>query len=302
MRQETLGLYAQNRVAWSSSVRTVVGVRADTVRASVASDRDDNSGRARDHLLSPKLALILGPWSKTEFYASAGQGFHSNDARGATITTDPASGARAERVPFLVRQRGGEVGVRSTALEGWTTTLAVFGLDSASELVFAGDAGTTEASRASRRVGVEWTNRYSPRPWLLFDVDVAQTRARFRDDDPAWRYVPGAPARIASASATIDPIPRWYGTLQLRHFGARPLIEDGSVRSNATTLLSGKVGYQFGKWLRVQLDAFNLQNRRSNQIDYYYESRLRGEVTAVADRHFHPVEPRSIRLALIGSY
>jgi hypothetical protein len=54
--------------------------------------------------------------------------------------------------------------------------------------------------------------------------------------------------------------------------------------------------------MRVQLDVFNLLNRRVSQIDYFYESRLRGDAAPVADVHFHPAEPRSFRTSLVVSF
>ena len=96
-------------------------------------------------------------------------------------------------MPLLVRSKGAEVGVRTKLIPGLDSSVALFVLDFASELLFVGDAGTTEASRPSRRVGVEWTNHYQPLPWLGFDLDVADTRARFTDFDPAGNHIPGAP-------------------------------------------------------------------------------------------------------------
>ena len=51
--------------------------------------------------------------------------------------------------------------------------------------------------------------------------------------------------------------------------------------------------------VRIQLDAFNLLDSKDHQIDSYYVSRLPGEAPeGIADRHFHPVEPRTLRLTL----
>jgi hypothetical protein len=45
--------------------------------------------------------------------------------------------------------------------------------------------------------------------------------------------------------------------------------------------------------------VFNLFDRDASDIDYYYASRLPGEpVDGVEDRHFHPVEPRNVRLVM----
>ena len=51
----------------------------------------------------------------------------------------------------------------------------------------------------------------------------------------------------------------------------------------------------------ARLDGFNLLNQNASQIDYYYASRLRGEigvVDGVNDIHFHPLEPASVRLTV----
>jgi hypothetical protein len=53
----------------------------------------------------------------------------------------------------------------------------------------------------------------------------------------------------------------------------------------------------------VALDVFNLFDRNASDIDYYYSSRLKGEpVGGVDDVHFHPVEPRSVRLTLTAAF
>ncbi len=136
---------------------------------------------------------MFGPFAKTEFYLNAGLGFHSNDVRGATITVDPTDRVTPlQRVPLLVRSRGAEVGVRTQFVKGLDSTVALFLLEFDSELLFVGDAGTTEASRPSRRIGVEWTNRYRPTSWASLDLDLAYTQARFTDYDPVGSFIPGS--------------------------------------------------------------------------------------------------------------
>jgi hypothetical protein len=65
--------------------------------------------------------------------------------------------------------------------------------------------------------------------------------------------------------------------------------------------VNGRVGYRWDNGWRVQLDGLNLLNARSNQIDYYYTSRLSGEPAAgIDDHHVHPVEPLAVRLTVAG--
>jgi hypothetical protein len=84
----------------------------------------------------------------------------------------------------------------------------------------------------------------------------------------------------------------------VRHFGAYPLLEDNSVRATAATLVNADAGFLF-TGLRLRVTALNLLNSRANDIQYYYPSRLRGEAgEGTSDVHFHPVEPRQVRVSL----
>ena len=118
--------YFSNTIAWTSWFRTIAGLRADYVDMDVASDNPVNSGKAHDFLWSPKLSLVFGPWSRTEYFANIGRGFHSNDARGTTITIDPKTGAPADRVDPLVQTFGYEGGVRSELAKGLTASAALW--------------------------------------------------------------------------------------------------------------------------------------------------------------------------------
>ncbi|TXM58421.1 MULTISPECIES: TonB-dependent receptor [Methylobacterium] len=296
--------FYDNRVRWTDWLRTSVGFRADGYYADVVSDTAANSGKARDGVVNPKLGLVLGPWADTELYLNYGGGFHSNDVRGVTATIDPTSSLfNTTRSPFLVPSTGYEVGIRNRSIAGLETAVALFRLDFASENLFQGDTGTTEPSRPSRRFGVEWTNRYAVTPWLKLEGDLTVTNARFSDVDPAGNRIPEAPTTIASAGFTFGEGLGWFGSMRLRYFGPRPLIEDNSVRSKPTALLNGRVGYNFDNGFSLSLDVLNLTNAKSDQITYYYVSRLPGEgADGVADRHFHPVEPTAVRLTLAGRF
>jgi len=297
--QRSLGLWAQNEVRWTSWFRSIQGLRADAYDFSVDSSLSANSGQASDRMLTPKLSLVFGPWRKTELYLNYGHGFHSNDARGTTIKLDPNDGVTpVNTVKPLVRTRGKEIGLRSEILPGWQSTAAIWQLDTASELLFVGDAGSTEASRPSHRYGIEWTNLYVPTDRLAIDADFAWSHARFRDRDPASDFIPGAVTATANLGLTVDHLGPWFGAIRLRYFGPRPLIEDNSVRSSASALTNLRLGYKLGKQTRLALDVYNLFDRRGNDIEYWYDSQLPGEAGPAFDRHVHPTEARTFRLNL----
>ena len=304
VQEGSVALWADTTARWTDWLRTTVGIREDYFAGHVLSDTPQNSGDAQAAMTSPKAGIVLGPWYQTEFYGNAGFGLHSNDIRGATITVDPNDKVTPlERVPLLVRSKGAELGIRTKAIDGLTSSLAVFVLDFDSELLFVGDAGTTEPSRPSRRVGVEWTNQYKLLPWMRLDFDLAYTHARFTDFDPVGNFIPGAPGWVASGGITFGRGTGWFGSLRARYFGPRPLIEDDSVRSQSSFIVNARAGYRFENGMRLQLDILNLFNAQTNQIEYYYLSRLPGEpIDGVADRHVHPAEPLAVRLTLAATF
>jgi len=300
--ETSAAVFLEKGSRWTPWLRSVAGARLDYYRFDVDSNLAANSGSTSASRASPALSLVAGPWNKTEIYFNAGAGFHSNDARGTTIRIDPASGQQVDPVTPLARANGVELGLRSEYVKGLQSALSLYRLDFDSELVFVGDAGTTEAGRPSRRTGVEFSNYYKPNRYLTIDADLAFARARFRDADLAGARIPGAVEGVASLALAVDHAGPWFGALQLRYFGPRPLVEDNSVRSRPTSTLNGRIGYRLGQHLKLELEGFNLANRRDSAVDYYYASRLNGETAAIDDVHFHPIEARSFRITLSSAF
>jgi len=309
-----VGLYFENKIQWAEKFRSVVGLRGDLQYFGVTSlVTSANSGTASKFLPSPKLSLVFGPWSKTEFYAQGGFSFHSNDGRGTTQTVEPVSGENpypntpATPIPALIPTKGAEVGVRTLAIPHLQSTLSLWYLHSASELQQSGDTGGTVASRQpSDRYGIEWANYYTPLEHLAFDFDLADSRALFTTIDgddaapgsPGGRYVPEAVGLVISTGITLPDLKGFSGTLRLRYFGPRYLTSDGIYRSDPTALLNGAVSYQISKSWRVSAQFFNLLNRQDHDIDYAYESRITPAAAPAFTEVFHPVEPFQVRIVL----
>lgn len=309
--QSSVGFFVQNRLQWADKFRTVAGVRGDVYRFDDHSNQALNSGNRADAVGSPKLSLIFGPWAQTEVYVQGGMGFHSNDGRGVNTRVDPVTGLSVDkdgnaihRADPLVRTYGAEIGVRTLALDRLQSTVSLWWLDVDSELVFAGDAGSTEASRPSRRYGVEWANYYALTKHLTLDVDVSFSHAAFRDTAPEGEHIPGSIESVVAAGVSYRAETGLFGSLRLRYFGPRPLIENNSIRSGETLLLNAQVGYRFNKTWTFTAEILNLLDRRDHDIDYAYESRvLPGDATPVGPTlHFHPVEPIQARFALTARF
>lgn len=289
------GAFAEGEATLAPGLRLVLGLRGDAIGYRVRSDLAANSGKGSDGIVTPKAALAWQAAPGVELYANYGEGYHSNDVRGATIAIDPASGDPADRVPVFARSRGYELGGR---IERGTFSASLVGyrLDLASELVFVGDAGTTEPNDATRRHGAELALFWRPTGWLTIDGAAAVTRARFRKVAPGQNRIPGATPNVIGGGISAQASPELTVTARLRHFGSAPLIEDGSQKSQATTLVNLGGYWERGR-LRLGAEVLNAFDARDPDISYFYASRLPGEpVDGIEDRHIHPVEPRQLRI------
>jgi outer membrane receptor protein involved in Fe transport len=288
-------LHGEMELHLSDRLRLVVGGRLDWLLWDVKAHMPVNSGDGDDALFSPKATVAWRPARVLEFYASYGRGFHSNDVRGATIAVDPRSGDPAEAVPALARSEGAELGLRIEADDRLSVTLAGFRLDLDSELVFVGDAGTTEPNDATRRWGLEAAAFWRVTDWLVLDLAGAVTRARFRG--LAENRIPNAVGFVLGGGAVATLPGGLDVSLRVRHLGKAPLVEDATVRAGATTLVNVGIGYDFGR-VKLALELLNLLDAKDADIAYFYESRLPGEAAGVEDVHLHPVEPFTVRASV----
>ena len=298
VRESSAGVYADIGFRIGERFRSSLGARADHLRWDVDAREAANSGSGDDTILSPKLsaAYTLGP--AAEIYANWGRGYHSNDVRGVTIAVDPVSGEPAERVEALVASEGGEIGVRIEAGNGFNATLTGFWLELDSELVFVGDGGATEPNDGSRRQGVELAGFWQVADWLAANFAYTFVDAEFENVPPDSREIPGAVDTTLSLGLNAAWQNRLFANIRARYLGEAPLIEDGSVPSADSLLLNASLGYRWGQ-AELRLDAFNLLDSNDDDIAYYYASRLDGEpADGVEDIHFHPLEPRALRLSL----
>lgn len=309
-----LGFYGESKIEWAKKFRSEAALRGDVEYFEVTSlVTPANSGTALKVLPSPKLSLTFGPWFNTEFYTQAGFSFHSNDGRGATQTVEPVSADNpyrntpVARIPALIPTKGGEFGVRTSAIPYLQSTFSVWHLYSSSELQQNGDTGGTVASKQpSNRYGIEWANHYTPLEHVALDFDLANSNALFTaideddaaPDSPGGKRVPEAVGLVISSGATLHDYKGFSSSLRLRYFGARNLTSDGVYRSQAAALLNAEVRYQISRKWRVSTALLNLLNRRDHDIDYAYTSRITPTDTPAFTDVFHPVEPLRVRFSL----
>ena len=320
-----LGFWAETKVQWAQTFRSVLALRGDLEYFDVTSlNIPANSGTSTSLLSSPKLSLIFGPWAQTELYAQGGFSFHSNDGRGTTATVQPISAENpypntpAQSIPGLIQTKGAEIGVRTLAVPNLQSTLSLWYLHSDSELQQSGDTGGTVPSKqASNRWGLEWANYFTPLEHVAFDLDVADSIARFVSTDsadaapissgsttlgPGGTHVPEAVGLVIASGATLHDWNGFSTSLRLRYFGPRDLTSDGIFTSNPTVLLNGAASYRITDTWRVSLELLNILDRRDHDIDYAYESRITPGAASAFENVFHPVEPIQVRGGLTARF
>ncbi|BFM05659.1 TonB-dependent receptor [Halioxenophilus aromaticivorans] len=304
VQQTSLGWYWQNRLQWSEKLSTTLGVRYDRywfdVNALAAADPSTlavNSGDSSDDIVTGSFNVAYQFNSHLNGFFSVGQGFHSNDARGTSIQRDPVTGETVDPVDPLVPTLGYELGLRNVVSNNIELSAALWYLEVDSELLFVGDAGTTEDTGVgSERTGLELTLYARLGEKHLVDVEYSYTDAQFVQPLDGSRDIPGALQDVFSLGLNTQWTEQFYTHLRVRHFGDYAL--DGGAQAEPSTLVNLRAGMQFNERWQAKLDILNLLDADDADITYYYASQLQTEAQSVDDIHYHVFEPRAFRLSV----
>jgi outer membrane receptor for monomeric catechols len=266
-------------------LRLVTGARGDIfhydVRNNLSGSAERLDGNRTRAVPSVKANLVAGPWRETELFANFGTGFHSNDAR--AVVLDP-------QLPALAQARGYEFGVRTKVLPRVELSATYWVLDLESELVFAGDDGTTEARGPSHRQGWEMATKIRLLNWLTWSGNVTLTDSAF-DNGQA---IPLAPPMTARAELTARL--RWglSASAAMRYVADRYADESRRQIARGYTLFDLSARYRYEN-LEAFLSVENLANAEWREAQFFFESRLPGEPAGgVPDIHYTPGNPRTV--------
>ncbi len=291
VKEASVGAYGELELHATERLRTVLGLRADYYDWKVAALQAEDDTAGDERLASPKLSVAYQLGDGIEAYASWGRGFHSNDVRVRHGSGEEGMAPREDATDVLATSEGAEVGLRVEPGPSFNATLVGFWLELDSELVYVGDAGGTEPTGASVRKGVELATFWHVRDWLTLNVAYTVSDAELENGDA----IPGTVERTFNAGMNVLFRHGFHASLNARHLGDAPLIEDGSVRSDASWLVHGSIAWHY-RSVEFALDVFNVLDSRDDDIAYHYASRLAGEpAEGVLDTHFHPLEPRTVR-------
>ncbi|MDC3332948.1 TonB-dependent receptor [bacterium] len=303
------GFYVKNQMQWTSKFKTTIGLRYDYFDFDVNSlidtnvynyNVDSNSGSDNDDIISLKGNASYAFTPDLEGYFSIGEGFHSNDARGTTTVIDPVEGTTAAPVDPLVESLGYEIGFRQLINDQLNISASLWYLELDSELLFVGDAGNTEASRSSKRNGIELTAYWRMNDVWTADLEYAYSNAEFDEKDISdptlGDDIPGAVEDVIQLGISANFKSGYYGSFRIRYFGEEPLEESGSIKGESATvanLMLAKDWNNFG----IKAEVLNVFDSDDRDVEYLYESQLAGEASPTEDIHYKIFEPRTFRLS-----
>jgi outer membrane receptor protein involved in Fe transport len=290
--QTSYSPYVKFDAAPLSWLRIVTGARGDLFDFNVGNNLsgvpDQPDGSSTRVIPSAKFNAILGPWWQTELFGNFGTGFHSNDAR--AVVQDAT-------LPALAQATGWEFGVRTKIIPRVEASFTYWWLNLSSELVFSGDEGTTEASGASKRQGLEFALKIRALDWLTLSGNVTYTPvAEFFSGGGA---IPLAPRVTAFADITARLPFGLAANATMRYISDRWADEERTQTARGYTLVDLGLRYRYNMTDRTALDAFvtleNVANVKWREAQFYNTSRLPGEPTeGVQDIHFTPGNPRTV--------
>ncbi len=294
LREQNLYAYLEETLTLTPRLTVNAALRADwfgfAFRGTVADSAGAGAplrGRARAARLSPKLNFYYQLSPAVQLFARSGLGFHSNDARAVVRGTDPRQA--------LPRATGAEVGSTFKPRPSFVVNAALWVLHSQDELVYSGDAGTTESAGPSRRFGVDVSGRYQLSTRWFLDLDANVSHGRLVGVAAGENYIPLAPSFTSIGGITYRQPNGLSGSLRYRYLDARPAIEDNSIRARGYFLLDAVLSYTRARY-QVGATVQNLLNAEWDEAQFATDSRLRGETTSVNEINFTPGTPFYLKL------
>ncbi|MSP37522.1 MAG: TonB-dependent receptor [Deltaproteobacteria bacterium] len=295
IQQHNLAWYAQQELRPTEWLRAQLGVRLDKFFYDVRADgsaANSINGTKEAVIANPKVNLIVSPFvdnavaKRSELYVNFGGGYHSNDAR--DVVTSSSSKA------VLPRALGGELGYKTKLFDRFDVGIDYWRLHLDSELVWAGDAGSTEAKGKTQRQGIEGELRFQLVDWLSADLDTSYTWAKFVKTGDA---VPLAPRFLAAGGLTARHLTGLEGRLQMRSIGARWGDKERTATIHGYTIFDLLAKY---KWERCEFlfSIVNLANKKWRSAQFFHSSQLKSESTPVNDIHFSPGEPLTVKAGI----
>ena len=329
--ERNLFLWAQEELIINPKLRFQLGLRGDYFTFNVEDHLDTlsdetvtlphASGYAQEAMLNPKFNMVYSPLQSIDVFLNFGTGFHSNDARDVVIEqtisdleqtykrqdlSEEQIDERLTQMNFnrdhagiqtLPRAIGAEIGTRHRFFDRFNIGFAGWWLELDEELVFVGDAGETEISGKSQRIGIDIEGRIKILSWLWIDTDVNLSQGKYVDEPDDANQIPLAPRITSTGGLTAIHPSGWDVSLRYRHIGDRPANEDDSVTAEGYTVVNLGLSYSYGPF-QYFVVVENLFDVDWNEAQFDTESRLAHEPEPVSEIHFTPGNPLNLQAGI----
>ncbi len=282
IKELNTGIWLNETIQWTERFSMNAGVRWDRFNVSYRDRLDNNRiGKANAGIISPKLNFYYQLNDKTQFYFTAGKGFHSNDTRVVVQT-----GGKE----ILPAAYGADLGIVLKPTPDLLLQGAIWYLKLDQEFVYVGDEGIVEPSGKSRRLGIDVSARYQPVKWLFFDMDANYSNGRAIEEKRGEDYLPLAPVFTSIGGITYKSNMGLNAGLRYRYMGDRPANEDKSVMAKGYFVTDAVVSYERKK-IEIGVSVQNLFDVRWKETQFDTESKLQNEPAPVSEIHFTPGTP-----------
>ncbi len=267
----------------------MAGLRYDLTRYSYTDALEGGQKADQEaNVLQPKFQINYRPDQPVQAFLKLGTGYHANDARLVTGTTDRT---------FMPKAYGADLGIIVQPVDALVLSATAWTLRSQQEFVYVGDAGIVEPSGRSNRMGLDLGARVSLHQDIAIGADLTLAHARAIDEPDDADRIPLAPPLVLGAYAVYQPKTGFHASARLRLIDDRPANEDYSITAIGYEVLDLVAGYTYRKFA-LDLIVDNALDTEWNETQFATESRLKNELESVEEIHFTPGTPRAVRVRL----
>jgi hypothetical protein len=239
-------------------------------------------------IVSPKINIQYTWNTEVQFYLKMGKGFHSNDARVVIAN---------QGLQILPAAYGMDFGLNWKPIPGIFVNAALWYLYLQQEFTYGADFGdeSVEPGGRTERKGIDLSIRYQVFSWLYGNVNVDLAKPKSLDAAKGANYLPLAPTFTSTAGLYYKLKNGMNGGISYRYLHNRAANEDYSLTAYGYFITDLTANYTRKKF-EIGVAIENLFNRRWNEAQFAYVSRLKNETAPVDEVSNTPGVPFFARI------
>jgi len=281
IRESNTGVYIDEKIELNKWLINL-GARLDYLHFKYKDELITSQKPSQDKaIVSPKFNVQYTINPTVQLYLKAGKGFHSNDTR-VVVANDGKE--------ILPAAYGSDLGIILHPAKKLLLNAAVWYLYLRQEFVYVGDAGITEPSGKTRRIGADFSGRYQFTTHLFADANINLARGRFTESPKGENRIPLAPTVTSTGGISYQNKTGLNGSLRYRFVKDRPANETNTVTAEGYFVTDAAINYSKPKF-EVGLFIENIFDTKWNEAQFDTESRLQNEPNPVSELHFTPGVP-----------